>query len=170
MLHPPVLVPAAGPVLSPAVPAGPAAGAQFVPGQGGQAAEQVPHRLSRLYSLYIILFFYFRLNFRHAARLRHRSRPAGRGSGAGFILFGSPHTGQIAQQVVQHSGGKPVLGVKIIAFAQRDIRQVLFLDGPQCRTAAGGFLHAAVAQALQDGIHLAVCYTIPDAAFGLLMA
>ena len=35
MLHPPVLVPAAGPVLSPAVPAGPAAGAQFVPGQGG---------------------------------------------------------------------------------------------------------------------------------------
>ena len=34
----------------------------------------------------------------------------------------------------------------------------------------GGFLHAAVAQALQDGIHLAVCYTIPDAAFGLLMA
>ena len=120
--------------------------------------------------MYIILFFYFRLNFRHAARLRHRSRPTGRGSGAGFILFGSPHTGQIAQQVVQHSGGKPVLGVKIIAFAQRDIRQVLFLDGPQCRTAAGGFLHAAVAQALQDGIHLAVCYTIPDAAFGLLMA
>lgn len=45
-----------------------------------------------------------------------------------------------------------------------------FWMGPQCRTAAGGFLHAAVAQALQDGIHLAVCYTIPDAAFGLLMA
>ena len=27
-----------------------------------------------------------------------------------------------------------------------------------------------MAQALQNGIHLAVCYTIPDAAFGLLMA
>ena len=46
----------------------------------------------------------------------------------------------VYKRQVQHSGGKPVLGVKIIAFAQRDIRQVLFLDGPQCRTAAGGFL------------------------------